>query len=118
MIISYAFYCYCSLPDRQLRKIKALVLVYINRSLPDRQLRNSPNRIKASVNCSLPDRQLRNLTNLPIGNPASSLPDRQLRNLFSVHDKFHRTLILSGFCLLKIARISLNSSFFPKPLKR
>ena len=27
---------------------------------------------------------------------------------FSVHDKFHRTLILSGFCLLKIAKISLN----------
>ncbi|MFX6360864.1 hypothetical protein ABTG02_17180, partial [Acinetobacter baumannii] len=25
---------------------------------------------------------------------------------FSVHDKFHRTLILSGFCLLKIAKIS------------
>ncbi|MFH4351139.1 restriction endonuclease, partial [Acinetobacter baumannii] len=24
----------------------------------------------------------------------------------SVHDKFHRTLILSGFCLLKIAKIS------------
>ncbi|MCA4411674.1 hypothetical protein LDX97_12605, partial [Acinetobacter baumannii] len=23
----------------------------------------------------------------------------------SVHDKFHRTLILSGFCLLKIAKI-------------
>ena len=31
--------------------------------------------------------------------------------IFSVHDKFHRTLILSGFCLLKIAKISLNSSF-------
>ncbi|MDW5248346.1 hypothetical protein R7J36_17055, partial [Acinetobacter baumannii] len=27
-------------------------------------------------------------------------------NSFSVHDKFHRTLILSGFCLLKIAKIS------------
>ncbi|TLL00526.1 glutamine amidotransferase, partial [Acinetobacter baumannii] len=27
----------------------------------------------------------------------------------SVHDKFHITLILSGFCLLKIAKISLNS---------
>ena len=39
-------------------------------------------------------------------------------NLVSVHDKFHRTLILSGFCLLKIAKISLNSSFFPKPIKR
>ena len=39
-------------------------------------------------------------------------------NKFSVHDKFHRTLILSGFCLLKIAKISLNSSFFPKPIKR
>ncbi len=38
--------------------------------------------------------------------------------MFSVHDKFHRTLILSGFCLLKIAKISLNSSFFPKPIKR
>ena len=39
-------------------------------------------------------------------------------NDVSVHDKFHRTLILSGFCLLKIAKISLNSSFFPKPIKR
>ena len=39
-------------------------------------------------------------------------------NNFSVHDKFHRTLILSGFCFLKIAKISLNSSFFPKPIKR
>ncbi|WP_445344537.1 hypothetical protein [Acinetobacter bohemicus] len=39
-------------------------------------------------------------------------------NSLSVHDKFHRTLILSGFCLLKIAKISLNSSFFPKPIKR
>ena len=38
--------------------------------------------------------------------------------MFSVHDKFHRTLILSGFCFLKIAKISLNSSFFPKPIKR
>ncbi|MBP4578915.1 hypothetical protein PCS76_17115, partial [Acinetobacter baumannii] len=26
---------------------------------------------------------------------------------YSVHDKFHRTLILSGFCFLKIAKISL-----------
>ncbi len=42
----------------------------------------------------------------------------QFNHIFSVHDKFHRTLILSGFCLLKIAKISLNSSFFPKPIKR
>ena len=46
------------------------------------------------------------------------LQDVQLVQKFSVHDKFHRTLILSGICLLKIARISLNSSFFPKPIKR
>lgn len=45
-----------------------------------------------------------------------SLPNPLFK--FSVHDKFHRTLILSGFCLLKIAKISLNSSFFPKPIKR
>jgi len=42
----------------------------------------------------------------------------RILDLDSVHDKFHRTLILSGFCLLKIAKISLNSSFFPKPIKR
>ena len=42
----------------------------------------------------------------------------ELLRRISVHDKFHRTLILSGFCLLKIAKISLNSSFFPKPIKR
>ena len=50
-----------------------------------------------------------------------SIKDEKLHivlNTFSVHDKFHRTLILSGFCLLKIAKISLNSSFFPKPIKR
>ena len=45
-----------------------------------------------------------------------NIPDSCI--VFSVHDKFHRTLILSGFCLLKIAKISLNSSFFPKPIKR
>ncbi|WZT03036.1 Ig-like domain-containing protein [Acinetobacter baumannii] len=48
----------------------------------------------------------------------SNLLSLNLLGNFSVHDKFHRTLILSGFCLLKIAKISLNSSFFPKPIKR
>ena len=43
---------------------------------------------------------------------------QDINEVTSVHDKFHRTLILSGFCLLKIAKISLNSSFFPKPIKR
>ena len=46
------------------------------------------------------------------------LPPLISLSFYSVHDKFHRTLILSGFCLLKIAKISLNSSFFPKPIKR
>ena len=46
------------------------------------------------------------------------IPFLSLLFFSSVHDKFHRTLILSGFCLLKIAKISLNSSFFPKPIKR
>ena len=51
---------------------------------------------------------------------AAGLEDdmKTLGKNYSVHDKFHRTLILSGFCLLKIAKISLNSSFFPKPIKR
>ncbi|MEW2690391.1 nucleotidyltransferase domain-containing protein, partial [Acinetobacter baumannii] len=31
---------------------------------------------------------------------------QELLKISSVHDKFHRTLILSGFCLLKIAKIS------------
>ena len=48
----------------------------------------------------------------------SDLVEIEFINFFSVHDKFHRTLILSGFCFLKIAKISLNSSFFPKPIKR
>ena len=39
-------------------------------------------------------------------------------NNFSVHDKFHRTLVLSGFFFLKISSTFLNSSFFPKPIKR
>ncbi len=39
-------------------------------------------------------------------------------NACSVHDKFHRTLVLSGFFFLKIASTFLNSSFFPKPIKR
>lgn len=38
--------------------------------------------------------------------------------IFSVHDKFHRALLLSGFFFLKIASTFLNSSFFPKPIKR
>ncbi len=46
------------------------------------------------------------------------IPNETIIEKVSVHDKFHRTLILSGFCLLKIAKISLNSSFFPKPIKR
>ena len=37
---------------------------------------------------------------------------------FSVHDKFHRALVLSGFFFIKIASTFLNSSFFPKPIKR
>ena len=41
-----------------------------------------------------------------------------LLSLFSVHDKFHRILVLSGFFFLKIASTFLNSSFFPKPIKR
>ena len=39
-------------------------------------------------------------------------------NKSSVHDKFHRALVLSGFFFLKIASTFLNSSFFPKPIKR
>ena len=50
--------------------------------------------------------------------PVSAQEFQNLLKEDSVHDKFHRTLILSGFCLLKIAKISLNSSFFPKPIKR
>ena len=42
----------------------------------------------------------------------------ELSSYLSVHDKFHRALVLSGFFFLKIARIFLNSSFFPKPIKR
>ena len=47
--------------------------------------------------------------------------DKSWRNLnvnTSVHDKFHRALVLSGFFFLKIASTFLNSSFFPKPIKR
>ncbi len=49
---------------------------------------------------------------------AGQITANDIVKIASVHDKFHRTLILSGFCLLKIAKISLNSSFFPKPIKR
>ncbi len=52
------------------------------------------------------------------GAPIDPFIAQKILKQFSVHDKFHRTLILSGFCLLKIAKISLNSSFFPKPIKR
>ena len=54
--------------------------------------------------------------NTMLGNTEDNL--LEFKSIVSVHDKFHRTLILSGFCLLKIAKISLNSSFFPKPIKR
>lgn len=39
-------------------------------------------------------------------------------DLASVHDKFHIALVLSGFFFLKISSTFLNSSFFPKPIKR
>ncbi len=42
----------------------------------------------------------------------------KLLKIISVHDKFHRILVLSGFFFLKIASTFLNSSFFPKPIKR
>ena len=51
--------------------------------------------------------------NTMLGNTEDNL--LEFKSIVSVHDKFHRTLILSGFCFLKIA---LNSSFFPKPIKR
>ncbi len=54
--------------------------------------------------------------NTMLGNTEDNL--LEFKSIVSVHDKFHRTLILSGFCFLKIAKISLNSSFFPKPIKR
>ena len=43
---------------------------------------------------------------------------KKLDNNSSVHDKFHRALVLSGLFFLKIASTFLNSSFFPKPIKR
>ena len=46
------------------------------------------------------------------------LPKREAIKRRSVHDKFHRILVLSGFFFLKIASTFLNSSFFPKPIKR
>ncbi|EXA93459.1 thiJ/PfpI family domain protein [Acinetobacter sp. 1295259] len=48
--------------------------------------------------------------------PGGHAPMQDLLKDNSVHDKFHRTLILSGFCFLKIAKISLNSSFFQNQL--
>ena len=63
------------------------------------------------------DKRLKTKVEQYLGEAKSSLDENVLKE-FSVHDKFHRTLILSGFCLLKIAKISLNSSFFPKPIKR
>ena len=59
--------------------------------------------------------ELFDLTALDVSHPVM---ESIFNQYYSVHDKFHRTLILSGFCLLKIAKISLNSSFFPKPIKR
>ena len=47
-----------------------------------------------------------------LGNKGKFIP------MLSVHDKFHRALVLSGFFFLKIASTFLNSSFFPKPIKR
>ncbi|MFS4128539.1 hypothetical protein ACMDMP_03995, partial [Acinetobacter baumannii] len=47
--------------------------------------------------------------NLALSNSPDSIKneDQVCLEYGSVHDKFHRTLILSGFCLLKIAKISL-----------
>ncbi|ENV52100.1 hypothetical protein F953_00465, partial [Acinetobacter junii CIP 107470 = MTCC 11364] len=52
--------------------------------------------------------------------PLNKARDSLIRNFtivllkkLSVHDKFHRILVLSGFFFLKIASTFLNSSFFP-----
>ncbi len=55
---------------------------------------------------------LEHLEHLFVEDRPNSLPD------CFVHDKFHRALVLSGFFFLKIASTFLNSSFFPKPIKR
>ncbi|WP_423810377.1 antiterminator Q family protein [Proteus mirabilis] len=83
--------------------------LYIN-TLTINKRENVPIRVKLRKACT--DRQ---------GIIVSVCMSKLLKNHkkdYSVHDKFHRTLILSGFCFLKIAKISLNSSFFPKPIKR
>ena len=67
---------------------------------------------------SKPNRVQETLIHINKANPNPLKILGKVLEKYSVHDKFHRTLILSGFCLLKIAKISLNSSFFPKPIKR
>ncbi|WP_033919800.1 hypothetical protein, partial [Acinetobacter baumannii] len=53
------------------------------------------------------------MSKLPSPSPLDTAPHRthkknslseKVKAKSSVHDKFHRTLILSGFCLLKIAK--------------
>jgi len=61
------------------------------------------------------------LSGKPLGEPINGQGPFVMNTydeIFSVHDKFHRTLVLSGFFFLKIASTFLNSSFFPKPIKR
>src|SRR6218665_193918 len=71
-----------SLPDRQLRKARALGAPSRTRSLPDRQLRKSYERRIIRVYRSLPDRQLRKSRSLGARPSNCSLPDRQLRKVF------------------------------------
>ncbi|MFX5558728.1 hypothetical protein ABTD54_17735, partial [Acinetobacter baumannii] len=58
-----------------------------------------PESVKALLKRAHINRYPKRTTIVDAGTESKSL------YLISVHDKFHRTLILSGFCLLKIAKI-------------
>ena len=71
-----------------------------------------PDKIRVVDGCVTDnDRKWRNYKN------GLNVPHPKLIDKASVHDKFHRTLVLSGFFFLKIASTFLISSFFPKSIK-
>ena len=69
-----------------------------------------PDKIRVVDGCVTDnDRKWRNYKN------GLNVPHPKLIDKASVHDKFHRTLVLSGFFFLKIASTFLNKKVSDKP---
>ena len=109
-------------PDQKDARATRISLTEEGLKLHDRVYKVAMDREQAIFNVLAEEDQehlirILNILNANIVETNELLNEKYL-NKGSVHDKFHRILVLSGFFFLKIASTFLNSSFFPKPIKR